>query len=283
MLYVLTLGWVWFAAAGALGLLVGFATATRGRGGEFSGWWVILAAFGVLAGGFAGAELGLVPGRAGLQLEIGLLAALAYFIGLPIGGGAKSLLPAPAAAPMKPTPVVVRGRPRDEEPPAPIRPAPKLPRPQAARPRPRAAARRERDRRRRAGIGGEGVAREKALSRPASRKPRGAARRNGRRSDQDQGHWTQKRREAACARRVSLRSDRRLEHRQRALDWRGARPFPAGSSAENGFSRRASLSPPRSRRDEALEPERRGHAGAGLRPRRSLRRPSRRTCCAASI
>ncbi len=125
MLYVLTLGWVWFAAAGALGLLVGFATATRGRGGEFSGWWVILAAFGVLAGGFAGAELGLVPGRAGLQLEIGLLAALAYFIGLPIGGGAKSLLPAPAAAPMKPTPVVARGRPRDEEPSAPKHAAPK--------------------------------------------------------------------------------------------------------------------------------------------------------------
>ncbi len=127
MLYVLTLGWVWFAAAGALGLLVGFATATRGRGGKFSGWWVILAAFGLLAGGFAGAELGLVPGRAGLQLEIGLLAALAYFFGLPIGGGVKSLLPAPAGAPMKPTPVVVRGRPRDEEPPAPSSPAPEPP------------------------------------------------------------------------------------------------------------------------------------------------------------
>ena len=143
MLYVLTLGWVWFAAAGALGLLVGFATATRGRGGEFSGWWVILAACGVLAGGFAGAELGLVPGRAGLQLEIGLLAALAYFIGLLIGGGAKSLLPAPAAAPMKPTPVVVRGRPRDEDarrleirrPQRPRRPLPRI----------RAAARQERD------------------------------------------------------------------------------------------------------------------------------------------
>ncbi len=118
MLYVLTLGWVWFAAAGALGLLVGFATAARGRSGEFSGWWVVLAAFGVLAGGLAGAELGLVPGRVGLQLEIGLLAALAYFIGLSIGGGARSLLPAPATAPMKPTPVVVRGRPRDEEAPA---------------------------------------------------------------------------------------------------------------------------------------------------------------------
>ena len=140
MLYVLTLGWVWFAAAGALGLLVGFATATPGRGGEFSGLWVILAAFGVLAGGFAGAELGLVPGRAGLQLEIGLLAALAYFIGLSIGGGAKSLLAAPAAAPMKPTPVVVRGRPRDEEPAAPeSTPAPKSAAPNAPAPAPQPA------------------------------------------------------------------------------------------------------------------------------------------------
>jgi predicted flap endonuclease-1-like 5' DNA nuclease len=132
MLYVLTLGWVWFAAAGALGLLVGFATARRERGGEFSGWWVILAAFGVLAGGLAAAELGLVPGRAGLQLEIGLLAALAYFFGLPIGGGAKSLLPAPAAAPVRPmpVPVVVRGRPRDETPPTPARPAPNSPAPE---------------------------------------------------------------------------------------------------------------------------------------------------------
>ena len=140
MLYVLTLGWVWFAAAGALGLLVGFATATRGRSGEFSGWWVVLAAFGVLAGGLAGAELGLVPGRVGLQLEIGLLAALAYFIGLSIGGGARSLLPAPATAPMKPTPVVVRGRPRDEEAPAanpspaPNPPPPPTPPPPSLRP-----------------------------------------------------------------------------------------------------------------------------------------------------
>ena len=140
MLYVLTLGWVWFAAAGALGLLVGFATATPGRAGEFSGLWVILAAFGVLAGGFAGAELGLVPGRAGLQLEIGLLAALAYFIGLSIGGGAKGLLTAPAAAPMKPTPVVVRGRPRDEEPAAPkSSPAPKSAAPNAPAPAPQPA------------------------------------------------------------------------------------------------------------------------------------------------
>lgn len=143
MLYVLTLGWVWFAAAGALGLLVGFATATRGRGGEFSGWGVILAAFGVLAGGFAGAELGLVPDRAGLRLEIGLLAALAYFIGLSIGGGAKSLAAAPAAAPMKPTPVVVRGRPRDEEPPAPKSATPNAPAPEPPPAKSETAAARE--------------------------------------------------------------------------------------------------------------------------------------------
>ena len=94
----------------------------------------------MLAGGFAGAELGLVPGRAGLQLEIGLLAALAYFIGLSIGGGAKGLLTAPAAAPMKPTPVVVRGRPRDEEPAAPkSSPAPKSAAPNAPAPAPQPA------------------------------------------------------------------------------------------------------------------------------------------------
>ncbi len=178
MLYVLTLGWVWFAAAGALGLLVGFATATRGRGGEFSGWWVILAAFGVLAGGFASAELGLVPGRAGLQLEIGLLAALAYFIGLLIGGGANGLLPAPAAAPMKPTPVVVRGRPRAEDarrlelrrPQRPRRPTPPHPsrRPPRARPPPPRWNRRRRRRQRKSTFPASRpkVSRRRAAERP---------------------------------------------------------------------------------------------------------------------
>jgi predicted flap endonuclease-1-like 5' DNA nuclease len=108
MIYVLTLGWEWFAAAGALGLLVGFRTATRGRDGRFSGGWVILLALAALAGAGAAVQQGLVPGRQGLQLEIGLLAALAYFFGLPVGGGVKGRLPAP------PTPVVVRGRPRQE-------------------------------------------------------------------------------------------------------------------------------------------------------------------------
>ncbi len=123
MLYVLTLGWEWFAAAGALGLVVGFATATRGGDGRFTGGWVILLALAALAAGGAAALLGLAPGRAGLQLDIGLLAALAYFFGLPLGGGAKSLLPAPARtsapAPAKPPPLVLRGRPRDEPPAAP--------------------------------------------------------------------------------------------------------------------------------------------------------------------
>ncbi|MGA8169708.1 MAG: hypothetical protein WB816_02545, partial [Methylocystis sp.] len=69
MVYLLTLGWEWFAAAAALGLLVGFVAATRRREGPFSGWWVIVAALALLAGAVAAAQFGLVTGRAGLQLE----------------------------------------------------------------------------------------------------------------------------------------------------------------------------------------------------------------------
>jgi len=125
MLYLLTLGWPWFAAAAALGAAIGFFTATRAREGELSGRWVILLAIVALAAAGAAAWQGVVPGRNGLVLEIGFLASLAYFLGLPLGGGVKGLTPAEAAAPEKPTPVILRGAPqrapapvvREKEPP----------------------------------------------------------------------------------------------------------------------------------------------------------------------
>jgi predicted flap endonuclease-1-like 5' DNA nuclease len=135
MLYVLTLGWPWFAAAGALGLCVGFATATSGRNGQFSGGWVIVAALVALAGAGAAAYLGIAPGRQGLLLEVGLCAALAYFFGLPVGGGARGLLPAAAPSPVKPKPAPVARKtepaatPRIAAPPVAPAPTPVIPAP----------------------------------------------------------------------------------------------------------------------------------------------------------
>jgi predicted flap endonuclease-1-like 5' DNA nuclease len=61
--------------------------------------------------------MGLAPARAGLWLEIALPTGLAYFFGLPLGGGAKGLLPVPAPmrAPPKQPPVILRGAPREKE------------------------------------------------------------------------------------------------------------------------------------------------------------------------
>lgn len=117
MLYVLTLGWEWFAAAGVLGMLIGFVTATHGREGQVSGRWIVLLASIALAGAGVVATMGLAPARAGLWLEIALLTCLAYFFGLPLGGGAKGLLPIPASvrAPPKQPPVILRGAPREKE------------------------------------------------------------------------------------------------------------------------------------------------------------------------
>lgn len=109
MLYLLNFGWPWFAAAGALGLAVGFVTATRGRDGAFSGRWVVLLAILLLACAGAAVSQNVVAGRNGLVLEIGFLMSLVYFLGLPLGGGAKGLMPAPVAVPERPTPVILRG------------------------------------------------------------------------------------------------------------------------------------------------------------------------------
>lgn len=114
MIYVLAIGWEWFAGAFAIGWIVGWLTTTRAPEAVFSGRWVIWAfilALGALA---AASSFGMASGRDGLLLDIAFLAGLAYFLGLPAGGAMKSLAPIPAAsapAVKQPPPVVLRGAP----------------------------------------------------------------------------------------------------------------------------------------------------------------------------
>jgi len=107
MLQVLTLGWPWFAAAAALGSVVGFATATRDSDKEFSGRWVIALAF-ICLGALAVAASA-ASGAVGVLLEVAFLAGFAYFVGLPVGSALKTGAPAPAREPTRATPVVLRG------------------------------------------------------------------------------------------------------------------------------------------------------------------------------
>jgi predicted flap endonuclease-1-like 5' DNA nuclease len=104
---LLTLGWPWFAACAALGLVVGFTTATRGGGGVANAWLPLLALLLVGAAAYA-VHTGAIPGRQGLIAEIGVYAALAHLIGLPIGGAIKGALPAEAAATTRPRPAPVK-------------------------------------------------------------------------------------------------------------------------------------------------------------------------------
>ena len=124
MLYLLSMGWEWLAAAAALGALVGFATTRRGTDGDISAPWLLAPVLLALLGAGVATQVDLLAGREELLLEIGVLATAAYFLGLPLGGGAKGLLPAPVPAPAKPTPVVVRGVPPEAVAPA---PAPRAP------------------------------------------------------------------------------------------------------------------------------------------------------------
>jgi predicted flap endonuclease-1-like 5' DNA nuclease len=109
MAYVLTLGWPWFAAACALGALIGYVTASPAKDSPSAPGWNIVAVAAALAGGAAASWLDLVEGRAALTLDIFLVAAFAYLIGLPIGGAFKQVQgSAPAHATKRPT-LVLRG------------------------------------------------------------------------------------------------------------------------------------------------------------------------------
>ncbi len=108
MAYLLTLGWPWFAAACALGALIGYAATSQAKDAPSAPGWNIVAIGVALACGAAASWLGLFEGRAALMLDIFLVAAFAYLIGLPIGGALKTALAAaPAQAAKRPI-VVLR-------------------------------------------------------------------------------------------------------------------------------------------------------------------------------
>jgi predicted flap endonuclease-1-like 5' DNA nuclease len=110
MLYLLTAFWEWFAVALLVGLAVGWLTTSRERG-NFSGHGVVVTSAFALLGGFLIAGLQIVPGRAGFLLEFALLFLSVYAIGLPTGGGAKTLILGTApAAPARSKPAIVAAR-----------------------------------------------------------------------------------------------------------------------------------------------------------------------------
>ncbi len=91
MIYLLTLGWPWFAGALALGALVGFLTYKKAKeDARLSGGWVIVAGALALAMGGLVSTQGLLEGADAMRLDIALLAGLAYAAGLPVGGWLKS-------------------------------------------------------------------------------------------------------------------------------------------------------------------------------------------------
>lgn len=108
MIYLLTIGWPWFAAALAIGLAAGWLFPAPN--GEGSPRWMIWAALLLLAGA-AAAFAQALPGRQGFALDVTWLASLAYFLGLPIGAAVRPEAPAPGKEPRRRPPVVLRGAP----------------------------------------------------------------------------------------------------------------------------------------------------------------------------
>ena len=90
MLFLAEFHWGWLAAAGVIGLLMGWAGVVhRGRGLSkrgLQGTALIL----VLA--TAGAFARIVPGRFGYWLDLGLVMFAVYFLGCAIGAWLRELL-----------------------------------------------------------------------------------------------------------------------------------------------------------------------------------------------
>lgn len=112
MSYLLTLGWPWFAAACALGALAGYMTTSRAKDAPAAPGWNVIAIAVTLGAGAAASWLGLLDGRAALTMDVLLIAALAYLVGLPVGAALKTTKAAPAYAGKRPI-IVLRGATRD--------------------------------------------------------------------------------------------------------------------------------------------------------------------------
>ncbi|ULO23589.1 hypothetical protein [Methylocystis sp. SB2] len=113
MSYLLTLGWPWFAAACGLGALAGYVTTSPAKDAPAAPGWNVIAIAVTLGAGAAASWLGLLDGRAALTMDVLLIAALAYLIGLPVGGALKTTQAAPAYAAKRPI-VVLRGATRGD-------------------------------------------------------------------------------------------------------------------------------------------------------------------------
>ena len=102
MSYLLTLGWPWFAAACGLGALAGYVTTSPAKDAPAAPGWNVIAIAVTLGAGAAASWLGLLDGRAALTMDVLLIAALAYLVGLPVGGALKTTQAAPAYAAKRP-------------------------------------------------------------------------------------------------------------------------------------------------------------------------------------
>jgi len=109
MSYLLTLGWPWFAAACALGALIGYLTTSPAKDAPAAPGWNIIAIAAALAVGAAASWLGLLEGRVALMVDISLISAVAYLVGLPVGGALKVTQAATPAYAVKRPMVVLRG------------------------------------------------------------------------------------------------------------------------------------------------------------------------------
>lgn len=114
MSYLLTLGWPWFAAACGLGALAGYVTTSPAKDAPAAPGWNLIAIAATLGAGAGASWLGLLDGRAALTMDVLLIAALAYLVGLPVGAALKMTQAAPAYAGKRPI-VVLRGATRDDD------------------------------------------------------------------------------------------------------------------------------------------------------------------------